>query len=227
MPDSDKRSEMTEQMTTLNQAVRMLKTIPPFSESADQLARELYRQLAWGEPVGPESLAEVLGVSAGGVMDLLASDELKGWAFYDDDGRVIGFRGLALVPMQHLFEVEGRQLYTWCAIDSLFLPELLGFPAWVVSRDPRTGREIRLTVTPDGIESVDPAATVMSYVAGDPEVRQTNPAQIMAAFCHHIYFLESPDVGAEWAAEHGHGAFVVSLGEAFELGRLLNAAQFG
>ena len=82
-------------------------------------------------------------------------------------------------------------------------------------------------MTPGGVESVDPAETVMSYVAGDPEVRKTNPAQVMATFCHHIYYLESPEVGAEWAREHGHGAFVVSLEEAFELGRIFNAAQFG
>ena len=218
---------MTTQTTNLSQAVGMLETIPRFSENADRLARELYRQLARGKPVGPESLAEALGVSADGVQELLASDQLKGWAFYDDDDRVIGFRGLAIVPMPHRFEVEGRQLYTWCAIDSLFLPELLGLPALVVSQDPRTGREISLTVTPDGVESVDPAETVMSYVVGDPEVRQTNSAKVMATFCHHIFFLESPDEGAEWAAEHGHGAFVVSLAEAFELGRLFNAAQFG
>ena len=62
---------MTTQTTNLSQAVGMLETIPRFSENADRLARELYRQLARGKPVGPESLAEALGVSADGVQELL------------------------------------------------------------------------------------------------------------------------------------------------------------
>ena len=218
---------MTNLATNLAHAADLLCTIPRFTEDASRLARELYGQLAQGKPVAHESLAEALGVSVDDVMALLADEQLKASAFYDDENRVIGFRGLAVAPMPHRFEVEGRNLFTWCAVDSLFIPELLGQSARVESKDPRTGRTIRLTVTPGGVESVDPAETVMSYVAGDPEVRKTNPAKVMATFCHHIYYLESPEVGAEWAREHGHGAFVVSLEEAFELGRIFNAAQFG
>jgi alkylmercury lyase len=218
---------VTAQVTNLAHASGLLRTIPRFTEDASRLALELYRQLAQGEPVALDALADVHGSTADEVRALLADEQLKAWVFYDDENRVIGFRGLAVAPMPHRFEVDGRNLFTWCAVDSLFIPPLLGRPARIESRDPRTGRTIRLTVTPDGVESVDPASTVMSYVAGDPEVRRTNPAKVMATFCHHIYYLESPTIGAEWAAEHGHGAFIVSLAEAFELGSLFNATQFG
>ncbi len=57
---------------------------------------------------------------------------------------------------------------------------------------------------------------------GDPEVVKTNPTKVMASFCHHIFFLESPETGAEWAAQHGEGTFLVTLEEAFALGKQLN-----
>ncbi len=33
--------------------------------------------------------------------------------------------GLAIAETKHRLEVDGRALYTWCAWDSLFLPEIL------------------------------------------------------------------------------------------------------
>ena len=217
---------MTTNSTNLAQARAMMDAVPTLGEDAKRLAVELYRQLALGEPVRQESLAEALGVPTQEIAALLEDEQLKGWVFYDDENRVIGFRGLAVRKMPHRFEVEGRALYTWCAIDSLFIPEMLGKPAKVESRDPLTGTAITLTVKPDGVESVEPAAAVMSILIGDPEVLKTNPTKVMASFCHHIFFLESPETGAEWAAQHGEGTFLVTLEEAFALGKQFNTVQF-
>ncbi len=218
---------MTTKTTNLDAAAAMMDTVPALGENAKRLALELYRQLARGEPVPLESLGAALGVPIEEITALLEDEQLKGWVFYDDEKSVIGFRGLAIGKMPHRFEVDGRTLYTWCAIDSLFLPEMLGKPAKVESRDPHTGTAITLTVTPDGVESVEPAAAVMSILIGDPEVVKTNPTKVMASFCHHIFFLESPETGAEWAAQHGEGTFLVTLDEAFALGKQFNAVQFG
>jgi hypothetical protein len=49
---------------------------------------------------------------------------------------------------------------------------------------------------------------------------------VMAAFCHHIFFLESPETGVEWTAQREGDTFFVTLEEAFALGRRFNAAQF-
>jgi hypothetical protein len=39
---------------------------------------------------------------------------------------VLGFGGLAVAPMHHRLEVDGRTLWTRCAWDSLFVPEIQG-----------------------------------------------------------------------------------------------------
>ncbi len=218
---------MTTSSTDLDLARVMIDAVPTFGEDAKLLAVELYRQLARGEPVRQKSLAEALSVPTEEITALLEDEQLKGWVFYDDEKSVIGFRGLAVRKMPHGFEVEGRALYTWCAMDSLFIPEMLGKPAKVESRDPHTGTAITLMVTPDGVESVEPSTAVMSILIGDPEVVKTNPTKVMASFCHHIFFLESPESGAEWTVQHGEGTLLVTLDEAFALGKRLNAAQFG
>jgi alkylmercury lyase len=41
--------------------------------------------------------------------------------------------------MHHRFEINGLTLWTWCAWDSLFIPEILAQTARVASRDPETG----------------------------------------------------------------------------------------
>ncbi len=216
---------MNTQTTALDNIAALMDTVPPLDQDAQGLARELYRQLAQGEPVPLEDLATALDLRMPEVKALLQSEQLKGWVFYDQD-RIIGFRGLAVREMPHRFVVDGRTLYTWCAIDSLFIPEILGQTAQVESRDPKTGTLIRLTVTPDGVQDAQPADTVMSILLGDPEVVKTNPTKVMASFCHHIFFLESPETGADWTAQHGEGTFLVTLDEAFALGKRFNAAQF-
>ncbi len=217
---------MTTKTSNFEAASAMMDSVPALGEDAKRLAAELYRQLARGEPVRLGSLGEALDIPIEKITALLEDEQLKGWVFYDDEGRVIGFRGLAIQEMPHRFEVAGRTLYTWCALDSLFIPEMLGTSAKVESRDPHTGAVIKLTVSPDGVDSAEPATAVMSILIADPEVVKTKPTKVMASFCHHIFFLESPETGAEWAAQHGEGTFLVTLDEGFALGKRLNAAQF-
>lgn len=217
---------MTDAKAKLEAARAMMDIVPKLDADARRLGVELYRQLALGEPVPIERLSEALGTPIGEVTALLQDEQLKGWVFYDDEGKVIGFRGLAVREMPHRFEVDGRTLYTWCAIDSLFIPELLGQSARVESRDPHTGTAVRLTVSPDGVQSAEPANAVMSILIGDTDVMKTDPTKVMASFCHHIFFLESPEAGAEWADRHGEGTFTVTLDEAFALGKQFNATQF-
>lgn len=39
----------------------------------------------------------------------------------DEQGRVVGM-GITLNPTPHHFEVDGTNLFTWCALDTLIFP---------------------------------------------------------------------------------------------------------
>jgi alkylmercury lyase len=176
------------------------------------LCTPLLRLLSAGEPVSVERLAGVMGNTPAEVtqaLDSLPSIE------YDMAGKIVG-AGLTLSPTPHQFSIHGRTLYTWCALDTLLFPALLGQSATIVSLTPETGTPVRLTVTPYEVQTVEPAETVVSVVKppNNPDVRQV--------FCVHVHFFSSEDVAEGWLTQHP-GGFLLSVADAFALGQHLAA----
>ena len=204
----------------------LLQALSKLSVEEQRLGLALYRQLARGQPVHLESAAASVGLSAEAVATLANRDPLRALIYRDDRDRVVGFAGLTVLPMHHRFAVDGAQLYTWCAWDSLFLPELLGKRALVESACPETGTLIRVSVAPDRIDTVEPSGAVMSFLLPDAAVLRTTATNVVRSFCHYIFFLASAEAGARWTARH-EGTFVLTLGQAIELAKRANAATFG
>ncbi len=182
--------------------------------AARWLFRPLLELLARGEPVSVDQLAAATARPTAEVraaIDALADVEL------DDQGRIVG-NGITLRPTPHRFTVDGKQLYTWCALDTLIFPALLGRPAEVESASPVSGQAIRLIVAPDGVASVDPPTAVVSLVTPDA------PRSIRAAFCNQVHFFTSSDEAGEWLADHP-GASVVPVSDGYRLARSLADAM--
>jgi alkylmercury lyase len=168
------------------------------------LALALLRELAAGEPV----VASTLGERAGTVLACWPNVN------YDDDGRVVAFSGLSLRPTGHRFTVGGRQLYAWCAWDTLFLPAMLGCRADVESTCAVTGRDVRLSVEPNGVRQADPQPLWVSF----PPAATTSTADITGTFCRHVHFLATPEAAEHWLNRHPEGT-VLDVDDAYELGR--------
>jgi alkylmercury lyase len=120
--------------------------------------------------------------------------------------------------MHHRFDVDGCTLSTWCAWDSLFIPEILGRPARVSSADPESGEIVHLVVTPERIESVEPNETWMSFILPDAQGFGISAANVMAKFYHFIFFFASRSSGERWVGKHP-GTFLYSLDDAFALAK--------
>jgi len=220
---------MTAELTvpTLDEYWEMLEShLRPFPPQQQRVAVALYRELAKGRPVDADQLSRALGVSSEEGRAFLQSDSIKSFVFPDRAGRVVGFGGLATAPMHHRFEVAGRALWTWCAWDSLFIPEILGRPALVTSPDPESREIIRLVVAPDRVESVTPAEAVVSFIRPDSQLFGGSAANLVAQFCHFIYFFSSRQSGERWVGEHP-GTFLFSLDDAFALAKRFNARNYG
>jgi alkylmercury lyase len=136
----------------------------------------------------------------------------------DAAGRVVG-AGLTLRPTAHRFTVGGRRLYTWCALDALVFPAVLGTTAEVESLCAATGTPVRVRVGPAAVESVAPAGAAVSFLVSDDE-------QVRRAFCDHTHFFASEEAAADWLSGHP-GGIVRPVREAFEIGRLLAAEHLG
>ncbi len=81
-------------------------------------------------------------------------------------------------------------------------------------------------MTPDRIESVVPDAAVVSFIQPDALAFDKGAANVMAEFCHFIFFFASRASGERWVAKHPD-TFLYALDDAFALAKRLNARFFG
>ena len=200
-------------------ARHVLAAYPALDEFEQRLSLALYRELARGVPVTPQVLAGRVGASSDEV-----ARRLNDWPAVrrDELQRIVGYWGLTIVPTQHKMRVAGRELYAWCAWDTLFLPALLGVSAEVHSVCRATGAPVRLTVGPDALEAPVPADLAISFVLPEASAMRRD---VVASFCSHVHFFRSAELAGA-CRELPATAFVLSLGEAFEAGRLRNRGRY-
>jgi alkylmercury lyase len=209
---------MNDHAPDLDELAHALAAGPKLNVGEQHLAVALYRVLAERRPVSVATLAERSGLEESAVGERLAA-----WAavFRDEHGDVIAFWGLALPEMSHRYVTGGRKLHTWCAWDTLFITPILGRVAEVASSCPVTGRPVVLTVGPESVRRADPAEAVVSFLSP-----QQPWGDDVLTFCHYVLMFASGEAGARWVDDHP-GTFLVSLDDAFELGRRVNALRFG
>jgi len=183
------------------------------------VAIALYRLLALGQPVTHQQLANA------GALPVDAVDELlRDWlgVYHDSDGKVSGFLGLAVGETSHKMQIDGREVFAWCAWDTLFLPALIGRGARIISHCAQSGQEIRLGIEDGRITAAGPETTVLSFVVPDETgIRR----DVINSFCQSVLFFASVEEGEQWVARHP-GTFLMSLESAFELAQLFNRRKF-
>ncbi len=166
--------------------------------------------LARGKPVSVEEIAAAAGKSPEEVQ--LAMGQVDS-VDRDEQGRIVG-AGLSLVPTPHRFEVEGRTLFTWCALDALGFPVILGRPASIESPCRGTGEPVHIEVTPTEVVAVEPPSAVVSVVV--PQ----ELANVRGVVCENVHFFSSPEAASRWLERHPE-ATILPVDEAFRLGRLI------
>ncbi len=193
------------------------------------LVLAVIRELAQGRPVERDAVATWPEHSDGGWEALLEIG-----AEVDNSGRILAFGGLSLPATGHRFELPGRVLYTWCAVDTLLLPALVGEAALVESPCAATGRIVRLKVGPEGIEHAEPRGAVISLLPleGFADRRSCGAAscgpsdaidykELVGAsglFCGNVHFFVSRQAAAGWLSSHADGT-ILTLEEGYKLGR--------
>ena len=99
----------------------------------------VYRLLLAGNPVSNADIANATGIDEERVTELFQMIPASAYD-RDDTGAINAFIGLSLTPANHAFVVDGTSFYTWCVLDALFLPELIGKKAIIKTKCPETGR---------------------------------------------------------------------------------------
>ena len=145
-------------------------------------------------------------------------DFLLGVSETDEGGNIVGAVGLSQKQYAHSFKVNGIDLTTWCAWDTLFIAQVLGDEAEVTSLAPGTEKEIAITIGRDGAVAT-PAESVVSVVLLDPEqIDMDSLESIYMTFCHQIYFFSSRTEAEEWTKDRGYDFAILSVDDAYRLG---------
>jgi alkylmercury lyase len=205
----------TEAMRKLTETGGLLDFGPDLS----RLLIRVMRELAQGRPVPKGRVDQIIGDL--GIAREDAYRSLREWAERDADGNVFGVIGLSLNDTTHRFYVNGTRMSTWCAGDALFVPAVLGRTATVDSKSRVSRERVRLTVSPKGVEEVDPPGAVVSIVIVDPDdADMASVEAIWGTFCHHMFFFASHEEAERWAAGRDD-IEILSVEEAYELLRLV------
>lgn len=163
--------------------------------------------LAQGKPV---DVAELATATTRAVTDVLNTLAAIPETEYDGEGRIIG-QGLTLRPTPHHFEINGQRLYTWCALDTLIFPALLGAQARIESSCHNSATPISLQVTASEVVAVQPTTAVVSLL------NPRNMSSLRSAFCNQVHFFSSADAARPWLDAHPGGT-AVPIAEAYALG---------
>jgi len=172
-----------------------------------RLSVELFRVLGRGAPATREQLGIACGLPTERIDQLLLEFPPTNFRF-DEHGQVIAFGGLSLVPTHHRFQTEDAGLYTWCVFDALFLPEILGKPAALVTHCPGSGAELTVDLAPRQLRSVPPSGCVMSIVAPDSDACCVN---LRSAFCDHVNLFKDEQTFTAWSQSRQDAACVTLL----------------
>ena len=163
-----------------------------------------------GASVSPEQLATATHLTSEEIEAFLQSTDLVA-----DRGGSID-----LSPGPHLVHLEKKTLTVACALDALLFPMLIGRSARVVSTCPATEKEIRLTVTPERIEDVDPTSTVLSLLLPGETTSACNARETICAYGH---FFADRAHASTWPGLHSE-AVLLSVEDAAHLARELASA---
>jgi alkylmercury lyase len=186
---NEKKDQLTERLAAVSGFV-------DYGAERSRLLIQVWQAVATGKPVTTQQVDAF--VSGFGIAPEEADQFLRQMTERNDDDSIVGIMGLSQNDHPHKFTVGGVQMSTWCAADTLFLPAMLGRTATIESASPESKETVRLTVGPDGVQTLEPSGAVISFVLPE-ETNMTSVASIWMTFCSHIFFFASHSEAEQWA----------------------------
>ncbi|MCH8907556.1 MAG: hypothetical protein IH840_10740 [Candidatus Heimdallarchaeota archaeon] len=210
------------QQIQLTEIVSKFKSfgMPPDLEVGEsKFFLELLDLVSKGTPVSSDESAKI--ASSLGLSEEKKRHWIESFTERDQQGRIVGLFGLTQNEYGHKFEIDGKQLYTYCGWDTLFLPQLLNKTAKVEVVDRQTKEIVKVEISPKGVISYSPTSALLSIVL--PKEKIDTLLQAYNIFCSHVWFFASESNLREWFINKDYTPLKFSLDEGFQLG----SAVFG
>ena len=101
-------------------------------------------------------------------------------------------------------------------MDTIFLPIVIKKKARIESPDPVTGEKVRLLISPERVEEVEPSTALVTWIAAATDVAgMANASEIRASMCHYQNFFGSDESASKYISENLR-VFVVKPSDVFD-----------
>ena len=153
--------------------------------------------LALGEPL---TMGQIAGASGANEQEVEKTLSQARCAF-DDSGRLIDLFGMTLAPTNHRVEIDGKVVFSCCALWTHVIPKILDRAVLVESIDPLSREIVRLDIAPGGVQSITPETALATMAAADAASIEQD---VGSAFCRHVRHFVPSDSANTFAEASGH-----------------------
>ena len=172
--------------------------------------------LARGEPLTVGQIADAAGVNDHEVEAALR----KARCAFNESGRLIDLFGMMLAPSYHRLEIDGKAVFSCCALWAHVIPKLVDRVVLIESIDPQSRELVRLEIAPGKVRSVHPGTALATMAVADAASIEQD---VGSAFCGHVRHFASSDSAHRFAAD-SPSCQVVGVDELHEIaGQLYEA----
>jgi hypothetical protein len=91
----------------------------------------------------------------------------QGILVINEQGAVVGSHGLSIIPTEHRISIGGQDLFTWCAVDAVGIPAVLGVDATIISKCFQCDEPIEITMSSGEVQYSNHADTRIWVIEAD------------------------------------------------------------
>lgn len=164
-----------------------------------------------GKPASIDTLALKSGIAVDQTRQYIMGMADRGILVMDKDENVVGSHGLSVIPTKHHLNINGQNLFTWCAIDAVGIAAALELEAKIVSKCFQCNETIEIDMANGKIINCNQKDTRIWVVEADLN------QPIVCCTCPQINFFCSKEHFNEWYKNQNKGK-LLSLTEAVKLG---------
>lgn len=165
-----------------------------------------------GKPASIDALALQSGISADLTRRYIRGMADRGILVMDEDETVVGCHGLSVIPTKHHLSINGKNLFTWCAIDAVGIAAALELEAKIVSKCFQCNEAIEIDMANGEILNCSQKDARIWVVEADLN------RPIVGCTCPQINFFCSEEHFNKWYKNQNKGK-LLSLAEAVKLGK--------
>ena len=159
-----------------------------------------------GEPVTIHTVATHTGYSTSKVQQILASPDLVGRVRRDQEGLLVGIAGLSIESTRHEIRIDGRRLWTWCALDAVGVFNALG-ASGEVSSTPPDGSDPMTIRFVEGASVSDESLFLLDGF---------DATNSLETWCPSVNFFPDSDTATAWAKQQNIKGDVVTISQVAE-----------